>query len=109
MSTPNETKIAQELNSVKRAQDIYELAKKVNGEVKEIVQGEQWCYGIIVTKTNIQIVKFSPKTKYQLYTRGYIAITFEDAKKVLEKALEITKETLRRRLLEKAKELGIEL
>ena len=105
----SETKIAQELNSVRRAQDIYELAEKVGGEVIDIVEGQQWHYGIIVTKTNIQIVKFSPKTKYQLYTRGYIAINFEDATKVLQRALEIAKEEIKKRLLEKAKELGIEL
>ncbi len=105
----SETKIALENNAVKRASDINELAEKVQGKVVEIIQGEQWCYALIVTKTNIQIVKYSPKTRHQLYTRGYIAIVFEDALKVFERALEITRETLKQRLIEKAKELGIEL
>jgi len=105
----SETKIAQENGLVRRAESIDELARKVGGEIREIVQGEQWAYAIIATKSNVQIWKYSPKTRHQLYTRGFIALSFEDAIKVLETALKVAKEEIRKRLLEKAKELGIQL
>ena len=109
MSNQNETKIMNENGISRRAESVEDLAQKVNGRVEDIIQGQQWHYAIISTKTNIQIVKYSPKTKHQLYTRGYIAVNFEDATKVFQRALELTKEVMKQRLLEKAKELGIQL
>lgn len=100
-----EKQLAEQTRTAKRAEDVYDLANRVQGELVKTIEGEQWNYAIIKTRTNIQIWKYSPKSKHQLYTRGFLALSFEDALKVLKDALETTKAILRKELERKLREL----
>jgi len=97
------------LQEQKKVTTIEQLAEKMNGELKEIVHGETWDYAIISTPKALVLVKYSPRAKNYLFTKGLIAIGVQDVLRVLNALQRHGKSYVEQYLKEMARKYGLEV
>ena len=101
--------IAQETINQRTVTKIEDLARKMGGKVLEIVEGETWNYAIIETSKALVLVKYSPRSKAYLFTKGLIAIGISDLLKVLNALNRHGKAYVQEYLRQLAQKYGIEI
>lgn len=97
------------LQEQKKVTTIEQLAEKMNGELKEIVHGETWDYAVITTPKAIVLVKYSPRAKNYLFTKGLIAIGIADILKVFRALERHAKSYVEQYLKSLAQKYGVEI
>ena len=91
------------------AKDLEDLARKINAQLCETIQGDTWAYAILKTNKALIVVKYLPRVTKYLYTRGLIAIGKEDLLKVIRAIERHGKQLIQDYIRELANKLGVEI